>query len=228
MFEHICTRAPTTSRARLRRSTILSALGLDHALTNSHENFPVGYLSWDCSRVSSLNFGVLMEPETSELPKGLVLGRDENIYIKLTGSTPLGDVGCYNPPPLGARRPRRHTSGQGLTLIPNCHIPARAPTTSRARLRRSTSSFVSKNSHENFPVGHPSWDCSRMNSLNFRVSMKPEASELPKGLVLGRDENIHIKLIGSTPLGDVGCYNNRSIIFLLGNHFQIWVLFGSL
>ena len=32
-----------------------------------------------------------MEP--SELPKGLVLGRDRNIHIRLTGSTPLGDVG---------------------------------------------------------------------------------------------------------------------------------------
>ncbi|RXH88529.1 hypothetical protein DVH24_000128 [Malus domestica] len=47
----------------------------------------------------SLNFGVPTEPELSELPKGLVLGRDRNIYIRLRGSTPLGDVGCYNPPP---------------------------------------------------------------------------------------------------------------------------------
>ncbi|RXH73602.1 hypothetical protein DVH24_016424 [Malus domestica] len=63
------------------------------------------------------------------------------------------------------------------------------------------------NSHENFPVGHPSWECSRPNSLNFGVPMKSEASELPKGLVLGRDGNIHIRLIGSTPLDDMGCYN---------------------
>ncbi|KAM1318229.1 hypothetical protein ACFX13_003522 [Malus domestica] len=55
-------------------------------------------------------------------------------------------------------------------------------------------------------MGHPSWECSRPNSLNFRVPMEPEANELPKGLVLGRDGNIHIRLIGSTPLGDVGCY----------------------
>ena len=34
--------------------------------------------------------------------------------------------------------------------------------------------------------------------------MEPEASELPKGLVLGKDENIHIRI---TPLGDVGCHN---------------------
>ncbi|RXH90657.1 hypothetical protein DVH24_035421 [Malus domestica] len=67
---------------------------------NSHENFPVGHLSWDCSRTNSLNFGVPMEHEANELPKGLMLGRDGNIHIRLRGSTPLGDVGCYNPPPL--------------------------------------------------------------------------------------------------------------------------------
>ena len=37
-----------------------------------------------------------MEPEVSELPKGLVLGRDENIHIRLTRSTSLGNVGSYN------------------------------------------------------------------------------------------------------------------------------------
>jgi len=36
--------------------------------------------------------------------------------------------------------------------------------------------------------------------------MNSEANELPKGLVLGRDGNIHIRLIGSSPLDDVGCY----------------------
>ena len=36
-----------------------------------------------------------MESEASELPKGLVLGRDENIHIRLTRSTPLDDVGSY-------------------------------------------------------------------------------------------------------------------------------------
>ena len=34
--------------------------------------------------------------------------------------------------------------------------------------------------------------------------MEPEASELPKGLVLGRDENIHIRI---TPMGDVGSHS---------------------
>ncbi|KAM1360150.1 hypothetical protein ACFX2F_047044 [Malus domestica] len=79
-----------------------------------------------------------MEPEASELLKSLVLGRDGNIQIRLTRSISLGDVGCYNPSPLGARHPHRHTSPKGLALIPNCHILARALTTSRARLRRST------------------------------------------------------------------------------------------
>ncbi|RXH83171.1 hypothetical protein DVH24_003669 [Malus domestica] len=102
---------------------------------NSHENFPVGHPSWDCSRVNSLNFVVLMEPKASELPKGL------------------------DPLP-----------------------------------------------HENFPVGHPSCDFSHANSLNFEVPMEPEASELPKGLMLSRDGNKHIRLTGSTPLGDMGYY----------------------
>ena len=45
-----------------------------------------------------------------------------------------------------------------------------------------------------------------MNSLNFGVPTEPEASKLPKNLVLGRDENIHIRLTGSTPLNDVRSY----------------------
>ncbi|KAM2957807.1 hypothetical protein FF2_024739 [Malus domestica] len=36
----------------------------------------------------------------------------------------------------------------------------------------------------NFPVGHPSWDCFRTNSLNFEVPMEPETNELQKSLVL--------------------------------------------
>ena len=68
----------------------------------------------------------------------------------------------------------------------------------RPRLRHHA--FVSGNSHENFPVGHPSWDCSCANSLNFGVPMESEASELSKGLVLGSDENIHIRLTRPTPL----------------------------
>ncbi|RXI05792.1 hypothetical protein DVH24_017834 [Malus domestica] len=62
------------------------------------------------------------------------------------------------------------------------------------RARPRPHGFVSGNSHDNFTVGHPSWDCSRKNSLNFGIPMEPEASELPKCLVLGIDENIHIRL----------------------------------
>ncbi|CAL8156104.1 unnamed protein product [Prunus armeniaca] len=30
--------------------------------------------------------------------------------------------------------------------------------------------------HEHFSVGHPSWDCSSPNSLNFGIPMTPKAS----------------------------------------------------
>ncbi|KAM1007694.1 hypothetical protein ACFX2A_004316 [Malus domestica] len=79
-----------------------------------------------------------MEPEASELLKGLVLYGGDHVHIRFRRSTPLGTMECYNPPPLGTRRPRRHTSGQGLALIPNCHISAQAPTTSQAQLCLST------------------------------------------------------------------------------------------
>ena len=165
----------------------------------------MGHPSWECSRANSLNFGVPTEPEASELPKGLVLlGRDENIHIRLTRSIPLGDVGSYNPPPLGVRRPLQHTSGQGLALIPNCHIPTRAPPhpgldSIIARYcplwaPTKPSRFCFWELTQNFPMGHPLWECSRANSLNFGVPTEPEASELPKGLVLGRNGNIHIRL----------------------------------
>ncbi|RXH81064.1 hypothetical protein DVH24_004978 [Malus domestica] len=69
------------------RSTTLSALGPDHALTVFGSPI-MGLLSR-----YSLNFGVPMEPETSELPKGLMLGRNENIHIRITL---LDVVGSYN------------------------------------------------------------------------------------------------------------------------------------
>ena len=180
---------------------------------------PHGFVSGIALVRTRLTSEFLQNPKPVSLPKGL--GRDERIHIRLTWSTPLGDVGSYNPPPLGARRPRWHTSYQGLVLIPNCHIPARALTISRARLHHSMiffrfgprprlHGFVSGNSREqNFPRGHPLWDCPRANSLNFRVPTEPEANDLPKGLVLGRDENIHIRLTWSTPLGDVGSYSTH-------------------
>ncbi|RXI00365.1 hypothetical protein DVH24_037913 [Malus domestica] len=48
---------------------ILSVLGPDHVLANSHDNFSVGHPSWHCSQVNLLNFGVPIEPEASELSK---------------------------------------------------------------------------------------------------------------------------------------------------------------
>ena len=41
--------------------------------------------------------------------------------------------------------------------------------------------------------------------------MEPKANELSKGLALGRDENIHIRI---TPLGDVGSHNSHASIII--------------
>ena len=60
----------------------------------------------------SLNFGVPTEPEASELPKGLVLGRDGNIHIRIT---PLGDVGSHSHDPLSQQR-RSHVQIFATTL----------------------------------------------------------------------------------------------------------------
>ncbi|CAL2248289.1 unnamed protein product [Prunus armeniaca] len=54
-----------TSQDQLRRSTILSALGLPSlpsrfCFWELTSNFPVGHPSWDCSSPNSLNFGVPM------------------------------------------------------------------------------------------------------------------------------------------------------------------------
>ena len=86
------------------RSTILSALGPDYALTvlflGTHTRTSRWVTHPGIALVRySLNFGVPTEPKASELPKGLALGRDGNIHIRIT---PLGDVGSHNPPPLGA------------------------------------------------------------------------------------------------------------------------------
>ncbi|RXH93683.1 hypothetical protein DVH24_014259 [Malus domestica] len=105
-------------------------------------------------------------------------------------------INLLNPTVTSRPRPRPHPELDSI-VVRYCQFWA--PTT--------PSHFVFWNSHENFSVGHPYWDYSRSNSLNFGVPMEPEANELPKGLVLGRDENIHIRPRGSTPLGDVGCNN---------------------
>ena len=57
------------------------------------------------------------------------------------------------------------------------------------------------------------------HATHFEVPTEPEASELPKGLVLGRDGNIHIRLTGSTPLGYVGSYINNVGYFII-----VWVI----
>ncbi|RXH84809.1 hypothetical protein DVH24_040157 [Malus domestica] len=87
----------------------------------------------------------------------------------------------------------------------SCHIPARAPTTSWARLRRSMILstlgphhalmvlFLGTYTRTSQWVTH-SENALRANSLNFEVPIEPDASELPKGPVLGRDGNIHIRL----------------------------------
>ncbi|CAN6680172.1 unnamed protein product [Malus baccata var. baccata] len=89
----------------------------------------------------------------------------------------------------------------GLALIPNCHIPACVPTTSLARLHRST--ILSSLSPDH-----------TLTVLFLGTHMRT-SQWLPKGLVLGRDGNIHIRLTGSTPLGDVGCYMSYSARLLL-------------
>ena len=71
------------------RNTILSALGPDYTLTvlflgtHTRTSQEVTHHGIALTRYS-LNFGVPMEPEASEFPKGLVLGRDENIHIRIT------------------------------------------------------------------------------------------------------------------------------------------------
>ncbi|KAM1648698.1 hypothetical protein ACFX2K_010066 [Malus domestica] len=49
-----------------------------------------------------------LEPEVSELLKGLVLYGGGHVHIRHITPSPLVDVGCYNPPSLRARHPRRH------------------------------------------------------------------------------------------------------------------------
>ena len=125
------------------RPTILSALGPYHTLTVLFLETHTRTSQWVTHRGSalacySLNFGVPMNSKTSELPKGLVLGRGGNVHIRLTRFSPLGDVGCYNPHPLGARSLRRYTSGHGVAMIPNCHISTRGPPHPEPDFRRST------------------------------------------------------------------------------------------
>ena len=199
------------------RSTILSALGPDYALTvlflgtHTRTSQWVTHHGIALARYS-LNFEVPTEPEASELPKGLALGRDGNIHIRIT---PLGDVGSHNPPPLGARCPRRHTTArvrlwyQIVTSRPGVHhIPGSLHHRSTILSALGpdyalTVLFLGTHTRTSQWVTHHGIALVRY-SLNFEVPTEPEASELPKGLALGRDGNIHIRI---TPLGDVGSHN---------------------
>ena len=130
-----------------------------------------------------------MEPEVSELPKGLALGRDENIHIRIT---PLGDVGSHK---LSHPGPGSH------------HIPGTLHNRSTILFALGpdyalTVLFLGTHTRTSQWVTHHRSALARY-SLNFGVSMEPEVSELPKSLALGKDENIHIKI---TLLGDVGSH----------------------
>ncbi|KAM1963009.1 hypothetical protein ACFX16_023238 [Malus domestica] len=102
-----------------------------------------------------------------------------------------GQCGMLQFIPLRARRPRRHTSAQRLALIPNCHIPARASTTSRARLCRSmilsalspdhalTVLFVGSHASRTScgsPILGMLWPLSRL-TLEFLLNPKPVSSQ---------------------------------------------------
>ncbi|CAL2270025.1 unnamed protein product [Prunus armeniaca] len=65
--------------------------------------FDVGFLA---SQVLVFIFKCLFD---SELPKGIVLDEGGHVNIRHITPSPLVDVGCYNTPPLEARRPRWHT-----------------------------------------------------------------------------------------------------------------------
>ncbi|RXI00188.1 hypothetical protein DVH24_037736 [Malus domestica] len=92
---------PTTSQARLCRSMILSVLGPDYAIkvlflgTHTKTSQWVTHHGIALARTRLTSEFLRNLKPVSSLPKGLVLGRDENIHIRLTRSTLPGDVGCY-------------------------------------------------------------------------------------------------------------------------------------
>ncbi|CAN6718846.1 unnamed protein product [Malus baccata var. baccata] len=130
----------------------------------------------------SLNFGVPTKPEANELPKSLVLGKDGNIHLRIT---PLGDALI----PFVTSRPGAD------------HFPG------SFHHRSTILSALGLPFPHGFWVTHPGSALASF-SLNFGVPTKPEANELSKCLVLGRDENIHLRI---TPLGNVGCYIHHSL-----------------
>ncbi|CAL9016632.1 unnamed protein product, partial [Prunus brigantina] len=94
-----------TSQDRLRHSTIFSALGpplCPHGFVSGNSRATSQWVTYP---------GIALAPTrltSDELPKGLVLDGGRHVHIRHITPSPLVDVGCYNPPPLGARRPRQH------------------------------------------------------------------------------------------------------------------------
>ncbi|KAM2855971.1 hypothetical protein PS2_000385 [Malus domestica] len=117
--------------------------------------------------------------------------------------------------PLRGRRLCWHTSGQGLPLIPIVtsrpgadHFPGmlhhRSMILSALGPDYALTVFVFRNSRATSQWVTHLGSALASFSLNFRVPTEPEASELPKGLMLGKNRNIHLRI---TPMGDVGSYN---------------------
>ncbi|RXH83139.1 hypothetical protein DVH24_003637, partial [Malus domestica] len=118
------------------RSTILSVLGLPflHGFVFGNSRATSQWVTHPGSALASfsLNFGVPTEPQASELPKGLVLGSLPWAMWDVTTDPTISvsDL-CtkYADLKLNAFFA---TKGLSCKVLHNdCHIPARAPTTSR-------------------------------------------------------------------------------------------------
>ncbi|CAL2226312.1 unnamed protein product [Prunus armeniaca] len=86
--------------------------------------------------------------------------------------------------PLGAQRPRRHTytiwqSGSD-TKLSHPHIGSAVARYCPLWAPSLPSRFWLWELTNNFPVDHPSWDCSSPNSLNFGVPKTPKLVSSPK------------------------------------------------
>ncbi|KAI5338362.1 hypothetical protein L3X38_017633 [Prunus dulcis] len=130
-------------------------------------------------RLPNTNFGVPMESEASELPKGVVLDGGGHVHIRHITPSPLINVGYYNPPLLGTRRSRRHTrTTQQIdsdTKLSHPEIGSAVARYCPLSAPYLSSQFYFWELTSNFSVGHPSWYCSNPNLLNFRVPMESEA-----------------------------------------------------
>ncbi|KAL6211680.1 hypothetical protein ACLB2K_016903 [Fragaria x ananassa] len=66
------------------------------------------------------------------------------------------------------------------------------------------SRFCFRQLRSSFPVGHPSWDCSRIIMLNLGVPNPSEAAEPPKGLVLDWRWTCTYTIHNPSPFGRCG------------------------